>query len=245
MSVKLINHAYKQQGLPPGEKAVLLALCDCYNDKTGQCNPSQKTLGKKTGYSRRTVNTHLSRLENKKIIRRIRRRRDDGGNGTCAYKITLPTDEKETHMGRGNIAHPPCEEVAQEIYKPEVLETEDLTPVAPQTNLDTEFEEFWLNVWKPFDMAKGSKKLASKKFIQHRKKGISYENIKTGGEKYINFCHGTECRTKHVCTWLSQHGWEDEYPNDKQIVSKNKLGRSKGYSPTDALALALADQTRQ
>ncbi|MCD8566598.1 MAG: helix-turn-helix domain-containing protein [Alphaproteobacteria bacterium] len=242
MSIKLIDQAFKLD-LKPGPKSVLVALCDCHNEKTGRCDPSQGHIARKTGYCRRTINAHLERLETAGMIRRHKTIREDGGNGKCAYEIIFHKDMQKLHRGSEILAQAPCEKNAQEIKEPEILEPEELSPLAPANGFESEFEVFWAG-WQPFDMAKGSKHKAMKIFIQHRKKGVPYEKIREGCRRYLEYCHRKQCRTKHACTWLHQHGWEDEYGAENAEHPNNRYTGSKRYSPGVSLSLALADQTR-
>jgi hypothetical protein len=85
-------------------------------------------------------------------------------------------------------------------------------------NYENEFDKLWLS-WKPYEMAKGNKKTALQKYKIIRK-GLDYETIRDGVARYIDYCHATQCKTKHVTTWLNQNGWDDDYtipdsPNKK------------------------------
>ena len=72
-----------------------------------------------------------------------------------------------------------------------------------------DFSKIW-DEWKPFDMIKGNKKQAFKKY-QTARKEYDHETIITGMRRYIEYCQATECKTKHVATWLNQRGWETDY----------------------------------
>ena len=54
--------------LPPTEKALLIALCDRFNDNTGLCCPSYEQLSLDTGYERSTVSRNLKKLRDKGFI---------------------------------------------------------------------------------------------------------------------------------------------------------------------------------
>jgi len=72
--------------LPPAEKAVLIALCDFMNDKTGLCSPSYETLSITTGYERTTVCRKLKELRKRGFIswKTVRR---NGQFGFNCYEI--------------------------------------------------------------------------------------------------------------------------------------------------------------
>lgn len=71
MSHDATNWAIKQRGLKPAAKIVLWHLADCHNGHTGQCNPRQATLAVMCEMSRSTLNLHLSKLEERGLIKRV------------------------------------------------------------------------------------------------------------------------------------------------------------------------------
>lgn len=73
--------------LPPNEKIVLLALADCENDETLQCNPGQKHIAAKASVSERTVRAMLAALEERSLIVRERQSAPNGGRVTDNYRL--------------------------------------------------------------------------------------------------------------------------------------------------------------
>ncbi|MFG6095135.1 helix-turn-helix domain-containing protein [Leptothoe sp. ISB3NOV94-8A] len=74
-------------GLPPNERFVLLVINEYSSaDGTGAF-PKQKTIADKTGYSRKTVNQCIKRLEAKKLVSQTRNYRDDGGWRNSNYVV--------------------------------------------------------------------------------------------------------------------------------------------------------------
>jgi len=71
MSHDATSWAFKQRGLKPSAKLILLALADCHNAAYG-CFPSQAFLANVCEVSRDTVNAQLNLLEERGLIRRIR-----------------------------------------------------------------------------------------------------------------------------------------------------------------------------
>ena len=87
MSINAMNWAF-QQDLPPAEKLVLLALADHYNGGTGLCIPGQKLLAEQASMSVRSVQRHLSALEERGLIGRSARFRAEGrGRTSDAYSL--------------------------------------------------------------------------------------------------------------------------------------------------------------
>lgn len=72
MSHKATNWAFEQRGLTPSEKLVLLCLADRHNPDQG-CFPQQKTIAEDANIGRSQLNVILGNLEEKGLIRRVRR----------------------------------------------------------------------------------------------------------------------------------------------------------------------------
>ncbi len=72
MSHKATLWAIEQRGLKPTTKIVLWHLCDRFNPDFG-CFPSQARLAEDCEISRSTLNHHLDRLEEAKLLRRVPR----------------------------------------------------------------------------------------------------------------------------------------------------------------------------
>jgi hypothetical protein len=93
MSIKAMSWAWEQE-LPPTAKFILVTLCDHYNEDEGAAWMSQKTLAKRTGYNRDTVNRALRDLEEKhKLINSVQRFRQDGSKSSKWYTLA--------HVGGG------------------------------------------------------------------------------------------------------------------------------------------------
>lgn len=234
MSIKAVEKAYKLSGLKLGPKSTLIALCESYNQKTGQCNPSQRKLAEKTGASIRTVSNHLKVLEKLGLISKTPGLRKNGGNSSCHYTLNFHGGEKNLHTGAEKNAEGPNEEISEPLNEPEVSDPE----VKPNTELVNEkFECFW-NDWLPFEMIKGSKKLAMQHFERLLKKGECYEEIRNGCERYLRYCHDAGCKTKHVSTWLKQEGWRDEYEKPQTHTKQTPNKRSKNISMDEIINAA-------
>jgi Helix-turn-helix domain len=72
MSHQGTNWAIQQRGLKPTTRIVLWHLCDRYNPDYG-CFPSQERLAYDCEISRAGLNTHLAKLEQRGLLRRVRR----------------------------------------------------------------------------------------------------------------------------------------------------------------------------
>lgn len=92
MSLKALGWAFGQLAaadLTDGEKVMLLALADHANDD-GECFPSVSRLGQIIGRGDRTVRDRIAALEDKALLVRVQRRRENGSLSTNAYRLALP-----------------------------------------------------------------------------------------------------------------------------------------------------------
>lgn len=89
MSHQATAWAFKQQGLKPATKIVLLYLADHHNPEHG-CFPSQKRLAAECEMSERALRDHLGKLEKLNLITRTSRK-----SGT-----TFLSDVYELHFDR-------------------------------------------------------------------------------------------------------------------------------------------------
>lgn len=86
MSASATFWAWKQQ-VTSTQKLALLALANCHNDATGQCNPSVAYIAASTGLNRKTVLKALAEIESSGLIVA------DKGNG-FGNSYTLNTSPK-------------------------------------------------------------------------------------------------------------------------------------------------------
>lgn len=80
---------------------------------------------------------------------------------------------------------------------------------------DAAWEEFW-NEYKPVKtkdglVAKGSKKVAEKKYKQLLAKGVKPEDILRGLRAYLAYCQNNGRLTCGVTVFLNQERWKDDY----------------------------------
>jgi hypothetical protein len=99
MSVEAIKWAFDFDAKNSSEKAILLALAN-YADGEGRCFPGQESLAKKAACSDRTVRTVLADLEERGVIVREERRRDDGYRTSDNILIVPLSTSPENSSGR-------------------------------------------------------------------------------------------------------------------------------------------------
>jgi DNA-binding MarR family transcriptional regulator len=87
MSVEATTWAWRQD-LPGGEKLVLLAVADWTFEGHDMFN-AQKKLAARVGISTRALSTNLTRLEERGLLTRHERFREDGGRSTSVIRLPI------------------------------------------------------------------------------------------------------------------------------------------------------------
>lgn len=230
MSHDATSWAFRQKGLRPSAKLVLLALADCHNPVYG-CFPSQAFLADVCEINRDTVNEALSLLEEKGLIRRersvdpvTRRQR------STRYKLAFEDD-----FDRAESAENPVSEIPTQTTKavsdfpaepcrkkPESrvgisdtnLVREPLRePVSARAHSDgstgsgnlVAFELFWQTHPKPRNRERS---LAL--WLGAEKSGIDTQRIIDAAKRYRDGSKGKDSRYLAAAdNWLEQRRWED------------------------------------
>lgn len=125
--------------------------------------------------------------------------------------VTTPGDKNVTHnnINNNNTRNKPL----RDINNTDVLFT-SLPPKGAGAG-DAAWEEFW-NEYKPVKtrdglVAKGSKKVAEKKYKQLLAKGVKPEDILRGLRAYLAYCQNNGRLTCGVSVFLNQERWKDDY----------------------------------
>ncbi len=92
MSFRASRWAWRQQAESSRAKIVLLSLADHVNER-GYCWPSQHRLAVLTELGIKTVGRALKDLEDLKLIRRVHRSYDDGGQTSDGIYVLAPVSE--------------------------------------------------------------------------------------------------------------------------------------------------------
>lgn len=103
MSSSATAWAWKQRIGNAGVKPTLLALAE-FADESGFCYPSQDTLAEMTEQSSRTIRRHLIVLEKMSLIRREKRRHEDGTRATDGFFLLASLDD--LRLGKMYRKHP-------------------------------------------------------------------------------------------------------------------------------------------
>lgn len=79
----------------PAELLVLLSLADQANDEDFSCWPSWRYLMLRTKLSRRTISRHLGDFEERGLLKKEIRERENGSRRSNLYFLTLDKDDKK------------------------------------------------------------------------------------------------------------------------------------------------------
>ena len=214
MSHYMTALAMKQQGLKPATKIVLYWLADCHNQETGQCFPSIKHLANVCEMSRRSVEGHLTVLEQIGLIKRFNQFRDRGGKtsnsyvlellGTTEHNSSTDTDTQNLRMVCEKSAHGYTQNLRMNN-----LGINNLGSNNNKSSSDDEVDYYFDQLWSlyPRKVGKGQ---ARKAFKAASKKKDFYELL----PKLMDYVQTLEGKDKqfipHLATWLNGERWEDE-----------------------------------
>lgn len=245
MGFKSSEWAYSVPSLTAPERAVLVALAHCRNDKTGACFPAQETLVEMTALSEKTVRRALAALVSKDLPVIAKKPRFVGRyrtsdeyellfdnyrserppvtvtTGQDDHRSESPSPPVTVSLTTGHSDHP-IEE--QEVEQEEEQEEHSSSPSAP--DLDAEFERAWAH-WP--------KKVERKKSLQAFIRAAKNRDVETLVADIIRFGQAYAATTEKqytpaLCVWLNGDRWTDELPAPK--------------APTDdEWAAFLADET--
>ena len=84
---KLSNSIFKQ-GLKPREFIVYCCLVK-HSDKNGVCFPSRRLIAEECCIDKKTVDAAIISLEKAGLVKKKKRRRQDGSNTSNAYTVKL------------------------------------------------------------------------------------------------------------------------------------------------------------
>lgn len=135
MSIAATRWAYTVECRCASEKAVLVALADCHNGKTGRCDPGVEYLGGRVGLGERQVRRHLDALADRGIISR-EQKHINGRRAGYRYTLAGALHDRTSTTGReaSTTGHPrPVDDRTSTtglIDEPEVLNRERERPPA-------------------------------------------------------------------------------------------------------------------
>jgi Helix-turn-helix domain len=208
------------QGLTPSEKLLLLTIAN-YADENGVSWPSQERLAVDTGMTARGVRGILARLEERGLIERQERRRQDGYRASDRIALCLPglapppspervSPEPESDLtGTGMLFSPEpasgltsLEPTNRTTKEPPKARARRAAPVG------SKFDEFWLAC--PRKAGKGAARKAYAKAV----------NLIGGSDAHFTLMSAlarikpewakrSKEHVPHPATWLNEERWED------------------------------------
>ena len=204
MSHLMTALAMKHKGLSPATKIVLYWIADHHNGETGNCFPSINRLASVCEMSRRSVESHVSRLEDQGLIEVTRRFRPEGGKTSNSYKLLLrssqdfQTDAQNLRMGSAKSAHGDTQNLRMNNLGTNNLGIE-------KNILIEKFNDFYKSY--PRKTAKG---LARKAWCSAINKAEP-DDIISKASLFASSVDGKDKKfIPHPATWLNQERWDDE-----------------------------------
>lgn len=215
MSHLMTALAMRQNGLKPPTKIVLYWLADHHNETTKECFPRIARLAELCEMSRRSVEGHISTLEEMGLIERVNRYREQGGKTSNGYILLL--DESNTQnlrMGCAKSAHGDTQNLRMNnLGRSNLVKEQEKNT---KKDLFPEFYEFY-----PKKKARGAAEAAWKKAI----KKTEPEIILSAAQEFAKFSEDKDKQfIPYPATWLNQERWGDELePETKQKTTTDIL----------------------
>jgi len=215
MSHYMTALAMKQKGLKPATKIVLYWLADCHNQETGKCFPSINHLASVCEMSRRSVEAHLTVLEQLGLIKRFNQFRDRGGKtsnsyvleliGTTEHNSSTDTDTQNLRMVCEKSAHGDTQNLRMNNLGINNLGKETNLSSSKDDGVDYYFDQLW------HDYPRKVGKAQAKKAFKTASKKINFYDLLPKFEAYVLTLKGKETQyIPHLATWLNGERWKDE-----------------------------------
>ena len=107
MSIKIMSQIWQDSNIKANKKLLFLALADFANDE-GICYPSQDTLVKKCGLTKKTVIKYLKEFEEQKLLIQLKRNRKSGGRISSKYLLFPSENFKKLDENERSFFEPKC-----------------------------------------------------------------------------------------------------------------------------------------
>lgn len=228
MSHKATNWAITQRGLKPTSKLILWHLADCHNGHTSRCDPSQARMAYDCEISPSTLNEHLKILEERGLIRRVKRFNNDTKQQQTTFYIlgfdmpdlqnAAPTDSgiRTRKADSGKQAKPTPEKAESRLRNPETnLGREPGIEPCAEPRKQIGFDDFWKNYPRLRNVLK-----TTQLFEDAIKSGVSPAWIIRSATSYA--IEQGENDKKYIAysdNWLEAERWQD-YPEAQASTEK-------------------------
>ena len=201
MSHYMTALAMKQQGLKPAAKIVLYWLADHYNESTGACFPSLKTLATECEMDVASIKRHLANLEASGLIQRTQRLRENGSQTSTQYTLHL----LETPAQNAPAPSAKCATPLAQNDTPHNLGIYNLGNEQDIFPSSGSFDEFWERYPRKIGKA------AARKAFQKASLKAWQNEIMFGLSQQMASLTAREAQyIPHPATWLNQERWNDE-----------------------------------
>ncbi|MES0071876.1 helix-turn-helix domain-containing protein [Mesorhizobium sp. M0058] len=134
MSIQKIAWVLDQHVPDPAMKLILISLANCFNEKSGQCNPGFEQLGRETSLSRSTIIRKLKALEDDRWITSESVFTPSGRQTSNSYKIIVARESVTVTPLEGSLDDTLGSVIADTPKEPEERTLVPLTPLAGGTD---------------------------------------------------------------------------------------------------------------
>lgn len=252
MSHDATSWAFKQRGLKPSAKLILLALADCHNAAYG-CFPSQAFLADACEINRDTVNAQLNLLEERGLIRRIRSvdpvtKRQRPTRYKLAFEDDFAAEDDGSHSSDG--AEKPVSEIPTRAGKAVSEKPAEPCRKNPEsrvgnsdTNLvreplrepcvggasaahnSTDFQTFWKAHPRPRD-----REASAKLFADAVEAGEDPKRIIQAAERYAAENAGNKAMyVAYSTNWLENQRWRDYPPEPLPCAAEGSDAKAAAF----------------
>ena len=206
--------AMKQKGLRPATKVVLYWIADHHNSETGDCFPSINRLAVLCEMSRRSVETHITALEDQGLLKRISQYRDTGGKTANSYLLELTgtlenlDDAQNLRMGSEKSAHGDTQNLRMNNLVRNNLGNNNTYKTI------SEFDKWWDKYPRKVEKYKAAT-LFSKIMNE-----VEFDTLIEATEKFAEAVKDKEKKfIPHPTTWLNGRRWNDpiEAPQENDM----------------------------
>ena len=207
--------AMKQKGLKPATKVVLYWIADHHNSETGDCFPSINRLAVLCEMSRRSVETHITALEDQGLLKRISQYRDTGGKTANSYLLELTgtlenlDDAQNLRMGSEKTAHGDTQNLRMNNLVRNNLGNNNTYKTI------SEFDKWWDKYPRKVEKYKAATTLFSKIMNE-----VEFDTLIEATEKFAEAVKDKEKKfIPHPTTWLNGRRWNDpiEAPQENDM----------------------------
>lgn len=228
MSVAAIAWAWQVPDVTSTQRLTLIALAD-YADADWSCFPGQERLARQACVSRRQMVRVLAQLEERGLIARQARFRDDGKRSSDRF-VLRPGDNMSRVTGDRDHVTPMSQQ------EPSVEPSGEREAAAPQLSIYDYFEM----AWKAWPRSEG-KQAAARAFASAAKKMRDGDTVRASAERlaaivtrYAVAYNATTERAyvPHLSTWLNGERWTDPLPTAKGTMVPSHLVNDRPAAPS-------------